>query len=113
MDRFHSHSEQERLGTCRFYSLLVAPAAPAVIAFSLIAGADKLEYHDRAVFDQFAFLGNWLLAPPLAGGLMFWLHPLPTGRWWKALLAAAYAVLAFWLCFAIVAFAGMIVGLDR
>lgn len=107
-----STDERSRLRFCRWATFLVAPAAPALIAFTLIAVADKLGYHDRRGFDGGCLYGNWLLAPPLAAAAMFGLHPVTKGRWWKAIVAFFAAVPIYWLAFAVFAIAGMFVGFD-
>ena len=104
--------DRSRLRLCRWTAFLAAPAAPALIAFSFVAVADKLDYHDRRGFDELCFFGNWFLAPPLAAAAMFRLHPIPKDRWWKALAAFAAAVPLYWLAFAFFAITGMLVGLD-
>ncbi len=103
--------ERARLRLCRWIAFAAAPSAPALIAFSLIAVADKLGNHDRWWADDL-FVANWCLATVLSAAAILRLHPIARGRWWKALAAFASAIPLYWLAFAVFAIAGMYVGLD-
>lgn len=106
-----SIEEQLRLSRCRFAAFVAAPTALALIAYSIMTASQEFELQAIRNLEPNVFLGNWALAPPVAAGLLFTLHPVPTGRWWKSIIAALAAVPTYYLSFAFIAITGHALGL--